>query len=161
VTVIHGAVSYTRGALLADSTTATGGGFITTPAAYSAAVADKTAMDNWEYRDAGEVPTFTLEELFEIAGVDGRANVRADLVKFDCEGGEIDALRHMSRETAARIGDIVGEYHIDGGYTAFEAIARGCFPSHRFEGRQREIDDRRPIGWFRAYAPEGFWGEGR
>lgn len=97
------------------------------------------------YALLGDVPTYTVEDLFEIAGIES-----VDLVKWDCEGGEIDAFRNMPDEVAGRIGNMVGEYHIAGGYRAFEEVARARFPHHVFEGRSHEIRDGRSIGWFRG-----------
>ena len=140
VTVIHGAVSYERGARLADSEEATGGGYITTEEEYRA------ANDNRYHLLEETIPTYTVEELVERAGVD-----HIDLVKWDCEGGEIDAFRNMSDQTAAMFGDMVGEFHHPDGYNGFVALAESRFPNHQFEGRPEEIEDGRHIGWFRAF----------
>ena len=51
------------------------------------------------------VKIYTLEDLSCDWGV-------VDLAKFDCEGGEVDALQHVSDECAAKFRFIVGEYHI-------------------------------------------------
>lgn len=143
VTVIQGAVSYKRGDRLADGVRATGGGFMTTPDVFGG----KPEDNQREYRLLEEpVTTYTIEELLELAGVES-----VDLVKWDCEGGEIDAFENMTDAAAARLGDFVGEFHYAGGYNGFREIAERRFPDYRFEGRQHEIDDKRHIGWFRAF----------
>ena len=139
VNVIHGAVSYTMGARLADSDEATGGGYMTTEKRYKDA-------DDDRYHLIGEaIPIYTVEDLLEIAGVDN-----VDLVKWDCEGGEVDAFTHMSDRAAGAFGDMVGEFHHPGGYKGFVELAQKRFPNHRFEGRPEEIEDGRHIGWFRG-----------
>ncbi len=54
-----------------------------------------------------DVEIITVDELVSDYSV-------IDLVKFDCEGGEIDAFRKMSDETAAKFRTMVGEYHLWG-----------------------------------------------
>ena len=53
-----------------------------------------------------------------------------DLLKLDCEGGEITMLNHMDSATAEKIGVIVGEYHVVGGADAFRPLFQSRFPHH-------------------------------
>lgn len=155
VICVHGAVSYARGTVLTDGIGATGGGFMTTREAFEAQAAGKTAADGFIYSIVDDdVSTYTLGDLLEIAEEAWGVMRVADLVKLDCEGGEVDLLQHASPDELDIIGDIVGEYHIEGGYRAFEEIAKAALPAHRFEGRPNEIADGRMIGWFRAFKGE-------
>jgi len=52
-----------------------------------------------------EVETITIEELLSDIN-------KIDLVKWDCEGSEIEIFQNMSQETAGKFGYMVGEYHI-------------------------------------------------
>lgn len=143
--VINAAVSYERGNRLADGQTATGGGFMTTAEGWAA----RGEPSQYKLLD-DEVRTVTFADLLDLAaglyGHDGRI----DLVKWDCEGGEVDAFRNMSDEEAGAIGDMVGEFHIEGGFRAFEKVFDARFPDHTLEGRRHEIEDGRHIGWFSA-----------
>lgn len=150
VIAIQGAVSYAKGNVLTDGLGATGGGFITTQENFNAAAQGKTAADGFIYSIVGEVQTYTIEELLDAAGFD-----TVDLVKWDCEGGEIDAFDNMTNDAAQRLGDFVGEYHHPAGYRGFIESAYRRFPTRTFEGRPNEIGDGRPIGWFRAHAERG------
>lgn len=143
VTVIHGAISYTHGNRLADGHVATGGGFILSEDRFLRKEPERTRE---QYHLLEEVvPTYTIEQLFEIAGIDS-----IDLTKWDCEGGEVDAFKNMTTESAERFRDMVGEYHGAGGFKSFEAMARNCFPDHTFETRKDDVPDNYPIGWFKA-----------
>lgn len=140
VTLIEGAISYSGGGRLADGKGTTGGGYITSAEEFE-------ARDDSRYELLDTViPSFTVEDVLERAGVD-----RVDLVKWDCEGGEIDAFANMSDEAAGAFGNMVGEFHHQEGYEGFAELARKRFPRHRFEGRPHEIEDRRKVGWFRAF----------
>ena len=60
------------------------------------------------YSDETEdVEIITVDELIKDYSV-------IDLAKMDCEGGEVDALREMEFETAAKFRAVVGEYHLWG-----------------------------------------------
>lgn len=56
--------------------------------------------------DYDEVPTVTLDELFEAHGIEA-----CDLLKIDIEGMEYETLLAASEATLARIARIHGEYH--------------------------------------------------
>jgi len=60
---------------------------------------DKILNDN--------VELVTIADICQRFGVD-----HFDLAKWDCEGGEVDAFRLMSKEEAVRFRFMVGEYHI-------------------------------------------------
>jgi FkbM family methyltransferase len=59
---------------------------------------------NWDFVDAPVIQT--PEALLKSAGLK-----TIDVLKLDCEGGEIDILRHMSADLLASIQHIVGEIH--------------------------------------------------
>lgn len=101
-----------------------------------------TGWDKVEENGLGpEVDTITLEAALELAGVD-----TVDLVKLDCEGGEINAFERMNPETAARMGLIVGEYHCN--EDVFESLAKNALPHHRVSIVPNPIVLN--IGFFRA-----------
>ena len=56
---------------------------------------------------AASVRVITLDDVFAEAGIDG-----CDLLKLDCEGAEYDILLGAGEGTLAKIGHIVGEYHV-------------------------------------------------
>lgn len=60
----------------------------------------------------------TLEEIIEKHGLE-----QIDILKLDCESSEIEIIREMKSETAAKIRRIIGEYHCIG-YSDFAALLR-------------------------------------
>lgn len=54
-----------------------------------------------------DVKVWTIEEICKMHKI-----TVIDLAKFDCEGGEIDVFKNITKEAAARFRYIVGEYHI-------------------------------------------------
>ncbi len=58
----------------------------------------------------GDVVVVSLARLLADAGLE-----RVDLLKLDCEGAEFAALLGAVGETLARVGAIVGEYHLAAG----------------------------------------------
>lgn len=54
-----------------------------------------------------DVPLITVADIVRRFGID-----TFDLAKWDCEGGEVDAFKYMTRDEASRFRFMVGEYHI-------------------------------------------------
>lgn len=129
-TCVHGAVRYDEAHLLTDGAGATGGGFMTTPEQFARAAQSKTEQDGFIYSLCEEsVTTMTLEAVFAEFELPG-----ADLVKFDCEGSEIDCLQQMRPETARKIRLVLGEYHTEKGFAWFQELAEKTFPHLEFYG---------------------------
>jgi len=143
VHLFNQAIGYSGKAVLLESVGNSGGArLIQSDQSEAFRRAEGKVMDATLYRVAREgVPVRTVEEIFAATGVD-----TVDLAKWDCEGGEIDAFTHMSDEVAARFRDLVGEYHISGGFAAFHEITQRKFPHHRFSGEDAEHG----LGWFRG-----------
>jgi FkbM family methyltransferase len=59
------------------------------------------------FEPTASVELVTLDEIFSQFRIE-----RCDLLKLDCEGGEYDALAGASRDTLARISNVVAEYHV-------------------------------------------------
>jgi len=98
----HGAVRYDDANLLTDGSSATGGGFMAKPT-----WKPTPAKGHEQYEVmATEIPLFQIGQILDENGAD-----RVDLLKLDCEGSEMEILRDMPDEEAARIGAICGEYH--------------------------------------------------
>ena len=58
------------------------------------------------FEPVADVPLLTLDNVMDRYGIE-----RCDLLKLDCEGAEYQALFGASKETLAKITNIVGEYH--------------------------------------------------
>jgi FkbM family methyltransferase len=102
--IIRGAVGYNKEATcLVHAPSTTGGDIL------------KTKKEAQKYIDSGyrfyngiddeNVRVYTIEEL--TSGID-----RIDLAKWDCEGGEIDCFKNISKECASKFRYMLGEYHI-------------------------------------------------
>jgi FkbM family methyltransferase len=125
--LVHGAaLSYEpEKTMLAEHVGAATGGGILTDAAGIVSLPGRREVSE------SDVELVTMERI-----VSENLLERIDLLKLDCEGGEIEALRQMRDETAARIGFIVGEYHMNvasgaprnTGYAGFEVILKARFP---------------------------------
>jgi len=103
--VINAAVGYKNGCLLHASRT-TGGHLVVSPERARMYIA--TGHRTWSYTqiEKDEVPVITIEELTKDIPI-------VDLVKWDCEGGEVDSFENMSDESARKFRLMLGEYHCD------------------------------------------------
>lgn len=129
------ALRYEDRPILVSNNVATGGNHLLTRSEYGTVEDDPAFAGIGLYLESEDVPSLTFEEMFERFNVD-----TVDLLKIDCEGGEMDALEHMTDEAAARIvGPIVGEYHCvldhdaEDGWEAFKALAERRWPGRRYE----------------------------
>lgn len=66
--------------------------------------------------------------------------MKVDLLKMDIEGAEVEMLKTMSKDTAAGIQNIVGEYHVSGGWKAFEPILKELFPNTHISNNHRSTN---------------------
>lgn len=98
----HGAVRYDDANLLTDGPSATGGGFMAKP---TWKPTPAPGHEQYEVM-ATEIELFQIGQILDENNAD-----RVDLLKLDCEGSEMEILRDMPDEEAARIGAICGEYH--------------------------------------------------
>jgi len=106
ITVINAAIGYDSSkVVLLDGPNATGGGMVVSKK--KAKLLEKSSP----YRVFHEkVDLITLESIVS------QFNLQSiGLVKWDCEGGEVDAFTFMDDKTAKLINCMVGEYHIPGG----------------------------------------------
>ncbi|MDA3961956.1 MAG: FkbM family methyltransferase [Planctomycetota bacterium] len=62
--------------------------------------------DPERYQTSCRVRAITLEDILQRYCPDG-----IDVLKLDCEGGEIGLFEHASDESLAQVGRIIGEYH--------------------------------------------------
>jgi FkbM family methyltransferase len=109
-----------------DGEGATGGGFVDTAANYK----NRKDLNTEIYSIADDnISTLTLGELMQLAEVES-----FDLIKADAEGGELDMIKHIDPKVAAATKLLLGEYHHEGGYQAFEAIAKAALPHLEFWG---------------------------
>jgi len=114
------AVSYeTEKTVLAEHVgAASSGGILTTPELIDTLPGLRTVSNP-------NVEVHTMERAVQDAAAGGDI----DLLKIDCEGGELSIFRDMLPETADKIKFIVGEYHMkDGGYYGFVELLRKRFP---------------------------------
>jgi FkbM family methyltransferase len=151
------AIGYLDGDIvLTDTPLATGGGFLLRRGTLDELPEGGVRINGHEYTFIDAPITITSVEtaLLRLGDIStGQEYPHVDLAKWDCEGGEIDSFRHMSKEAARAFGRLVGEYHCPTQYAGFEFLARACFPKHTFESRDGHLD----IGWFRALPEGGSW----
>lgn len=116
--IINAAISYSSNkTYLMGGNSATGGGMMKTR--QEAEVLEKAGRYHITYSD---VRLITLEDIlnpYESVG----------LAKWDCEGGEREAFANMLDETAKKFNYMVGEYHIQGGSSAFVDLVKVGFPN--------------------------------
>jgi FkbM family methyltransferase len=145
VHLFNKALSYSHEAILIDAEDCTGGVFVASPEdAEPYNTSEGTMIGDARYKAMHKVDTMTLEQIFAETGIRS-----VDYVKWDCEGGEIDAFKHMDDETAQRFKQMAGEYHVSGGgMNAFLDLARKRFPHHHFYGLDGSHTQN--IGWFSA-----------
>ena len=86
-----------------------------------------------------------------------------DLLKLDCETSEINIVRDMLPETAKKIGMIIGEYHVEGGFATMSRLILEKFPWFEVahivptwynEAQQGKWDTNWFVGEFFAGPPE-------
>jgi UDP-glucose 4-epimerase len=70
-----------------------------------------------------QVVLATLEEEMEANNV-----LYIDILKLDCETSEIDIIKDMEPSTAKKIGMLIGEYHVQGGYEVMKQLILDKFP---------------------------------
>jgi FkbM family methyltransferase len=133
VTIVERAIAYSPDKnVLVESAANSGGAKVLTEAEALRGVAPGSARPSLHdvFWVSGRVETTTLEALLAAEHLGD-----VDLVKLDCEGGELDLLAHMDPAVAPRLRTIVGEYHHPGGWPAFAALLQRRFPEHRIRGR--------------------------
>lgn len=140
--VLRGAVNYKKGDILADGESASGGGIVMMREDYERRSAKGELNDYPRMLDIGR--SWTVEELLS-------QNPNAPvLAKWDCEGGEVDAFQNMTDAAEQFIKcDMVGEYHMHGGWPAFEALLHSTFPNRKFETSVAKPASVH-IGWWRS-----------
>lgn len=95
--------------VLTDHMNSTGGGFLCS--------SDYVNQIGSYFVSKTDVALYTLEEVM------ARENIaHIDLLKLDCEGSEREIIKQMQPETITKIGLIVGEYHIEGGFNKFQEL---------------------------------------
>jgi len=136
VKVFNEAISYEKDkVVLTDHLDATGGGFL--------CAQDKVDKLGSYFVSRTDVALSTLEEIMV------RENIEyIDLLKLDCEGSEREIIRQMLDETVNKIGMIVGEYHIEGGYPKFSELFYSRFK--HLELIRTDPSNTRNIGEFLA-----------
>lgn len=125
--VYHAACTYTGGRLLNSflpEGSATGG---------SRVVAGELPAEQWctwghLYREDVLPATITLEQIADEIGP-------IDVLKLDCEGSEVDILRHSTAARGCRC--IFGEYH---GQAAWDELRDEMFQGWHYENPHREND---------------------
>lgn len=137
VKIYSDAISYEKNkTILTDGPRATGGGFLCTE--------ERASKDlGVYYVSRSNLSLLTLEEAMTRENID-----HIDLLKIDCEGSEREIINQMREETANKIGLIVGEYHIDGGYPKFEELFYSKF--HHLTLIRTRPDNDGKIGEFLA-----------
>jgi len=151
--VLRGALSYKKGDVIADGARATGGGIVMWREDYDRRRA-MGQMSNYPQRlEIGR--TWTIRDLFERAThrfPETMRDMSKVVMKWDCEGGEVDAFTNMSDEERDMIGNakMVGEYHMAGGWNAFHALLKTRWPSRKFETTNPPRPDSEHIGWWRS-----------
>lgn len=78
---------------------------------------------------AEQVPIIKFEDLLQRFGLK-----HIDLMKVDCEGGEMELCRHVALEHSLAVSILLGEYHVRGGYEYFTKDAQRAFPHLYFFG---------------------------
>jgi FkbM family methyltransferase len=157
--ILNRAVSYNpenRSLLAGERST---GGCILAPASHAQAIAKRPLAAGEEKYSVidSEVELVTVEQLIKQFKL-----TEVSLAKWDCEGGEIEAFREMSGESARIFQGLLGEFHMPGGFAAFSMIAASKFPHLRFAGNNRHG---RSIGAFWAFKeswlPWLLWGSSK
>jgi FkbM family methyltransferase len=103
--VINKAISYSSdNTVYVGGARTTGGGVMMTKE-------QSMNIDNYRFSDyVVNSEITTIEEILEEFKID-----KVDLIKWDCEGGEIDAFKNMKLETKKKLGFMVGETHTERG----------------------------------------------
>lgn len=119
--VIFKGLSYsTDKQYLINSFDATGGGMLRN------LKAAQHIEKNGKYYIESVVEVITIEEILKEHNID-----RVDLIKWDCEGAEIDAFENMNPKTFNRFEYMLGEYHvISGDIDTFKKLIYKKFPNH-------------------------------
>lgn len=98
------------------------------------------ADKRWENGDVVQIDVLSLEDLFKCCGVD-----EWDLVKMDCEGGEVEAILAADAGTLRRMKRLATEYHFPGGEDLtsplFNKLAEAGFRVLRHRPKER-------LAWF-------------
>lgn len=147
----HGAISYNPACTcLVNAPSSTGGCLMRTRQE-----ADGYINHNYRFYNRvldDDVKLYTVEDI--INDYD-----RIDLAKWDCEGGEVEAFKNMSYETAQKFHFMVGEYHLWSDKS--EYLRPSLFECVQFWRRVRRkfshLDwtyKEKPLGQFQAWPKE-------
>lgn len=131
------AVRYSPGSVFVTTADATGGGFVCKAEDVERLSEAKHRWDGFNYSVLGNCECVTLEEVFDSEGI-----TEVDLLKLDAELAEMDILSHPHPFHVKRC---VGEYHCEGGWPEFKALAEKAMPHLEFIGFTPSRD---PIGGF-------------
>jgi len=126
--VYNKGVSYVKGrTVLVEDLAATGGGILVQDGEWDSKT-NKMTRPGFDTR-ARYYPSHTDVLLTTIEDEMSEQNIDSiDILKLDCEASEVEIIKHMSDDTAKKIGMIVGEYHILGGYEEFKKLVLEKFP---------------------------------
>jgi len=142
VSILACAAGYNGASVFMDDTQrATGGGSMITPQ-YKKFLDD---TQGWgAYSPVQEqVTSITIESVMDHLDFKW-----IDLLKLDCEGGEVDIIKSMCVDTVEKIGWVIGEYHTYG--LEFMELVKHRFPDHRVWLQETGAK----IGMFRLIPPE-------